>query len=150
MCLAQGPQCSDAGEARTRGPSVSSQALYHWATALPPIFGCFGQSLKVIMYALLYVYEWTDGQVLSFVKRTGWNVKRALSRLRLKHSMSKCPGRDQNDLLLLQCDSGKSREFIEKTTQKHRFWNNATTFSETIPQQHFLDLELKIIKVPVN
>ena len=27
--------CSDADEARTRGPSVSSQALYHWATALP-------------------------------------------------------------------------------------------------------------------
>ena len=25
----------DAGEAWTRGPSVSSQALYHWATALP-------------------------------------------------------------------------------------------------------------------
>ena len=35
MCLAQGPQRSDAGEARTRGPSVPSQALYHWATALP-------------------------------------------------------------------------------------------------------------------
>ena len=35
MCLAQGPQRSDAGEARTRGPSVSSQALYHLATALP-------------------------------------------------------------------------------------------------------------------
>ena len=35
MCLAQGPQRSDAGEARTRGPSVSSQALYHWVTALP-------------------------------------------------------------------------------------------------------------------
>ena len=33
MCLAQGPQRSDAGEARTRGPSVSSQALYHWATS---------------------------------------------------------------------------------------------------------------------
>ena len=32
MCLAQAPQRSDAGEARTRGPSVSSQALY---TALP-------------------------------------------------------------------------------------------------------------------
>ena len=31
MCLAQGPQRSDAGEARTRGPSVSSQALNHWA-----------------------------------------------------------------------------------------------------------------------
>ena len=28
MCLAQGPQSSDAGEARTCGPSVSSQALY--------------------------------------------------------------------------------------------------------------------------
>ena len=37
MCLAQGSQRSDAGEARTRGPSVSSQALYHWATALPHI-----------------------------------------------------------------------------------------------------------------
>ena len=35
MCLAQGPQRSDAGEAQTRGPSVSSQALYHWATAVP-------------------------------------------------------------------------------------------------------------------
>ena len=29
-------QCSYAGEARTRGPSVSSQAYYHWATAPPP------------------------------------------------------------------------------------------------------------------
>ena len=35
MCFAQGPQRSDAGEAQTRSPSVSSQALYHWATALP-------------------------------------------------------------------------------------------------------------------
>ena len=38
MCLAQGPQRSDASEARARGPSVSSQALYHWATAPPPLF----------------------------------------------------------------------------------------------------------------
>ena len=37
MCLAQGPQRSDAGEARTRDPSVLSQALYHWATGLPLI-----------------------------------------------------------------------------------------------------------------
>ena len=29
MCLAQGPQRSDACEARTRGPLVSSQELYH-------------------------------------------------------------------------------------------------------------------------
>ena len=35
MCLAQGPQHSDAGEARTCSPSVSSQAFYHCATALP-------------------------------------------------------------------------------------------------------------------
>ena len=35
MCPAQGPQRSDAGGAGTCGPSVSSQALYHWATALP-------------------------------------------------------------------------------------------------------------------
>ena len=32
MCLAQGPQRSDAGEAPIHGPSVSSQALYHSAT----------------------------------------------------------------------------------------------------------------------
>ena len=37
MCLAQGPQRSDAVEAWTRGLSVSSQALYHWTTALPKI-----------------------------------------------------------------------------------------------------------------
>ena len=30
-----GHEPSDAEEARTRGPSVSSQALYYWATALP-------------------------------------------------------------------------------------------------------------------
>ena len=34
MRLAQGPQSSDAGDARARGPSVSSQTLYLWATAL--------------------------------------------------------------------------------------------------------------------
>ena len=33
MCLAQGPQRSDASEARTHYLSVSSQELYHWATA---------------------------------------------------------------------------------------------------------------------
>ena len=35
MCFAQGPQRSGTGEAWTRGLSVSSQALYHWATTLP-------------------------------------------------------------------------------------------------------------------
>ena len=35
MCLAKGPQLSDASEAQTHSPSVLSQALNHWATALP-------------------------------------------------------------------------------------------------------------------
>ena len=51
MCLAQGPQRSDASEARTRGLSVSSQALYHWATALPiPVV-----SDKKIFFYIFYV-----------------------------------------------------------------------------------------------
>ena len=37
MCLTQGPQGSDACEARTQGLSISSQTLYHWATALPNV-----------------------------------------------------------------------------------------------------------------
>ena len=45
MCLAQGLQRSDACEARTRGPSVSSQTLYHWTTALP-----LQHSTKVFCY----------------------------------------------------------------------------------------------------
>ena len=41
MCLAQGPQRSDT--AVTLGPLVSSQALYHWAIALPyPVLGLLG------------------------------------------------------------------------------------------------------------
>ena len=35
MCLAQGSQRTDASEAQTPDPSVSSQSLYHRATALP-------------------------------------------------------------------------------------------------------------------
>ena len=47
MCLAQGPQRSDAGEARTRGPSVSSQALYHWAIALPKTWLSLSDKLPI-------------------------------------------------------------------------------------------------------
>ena len=46
MCLAQGPQRSDAGEVPTRGPSVSSQALNHCA---PSNF-----KLKMIAYQNLW------------------------------------------------------------------------------------------------
>ena len=34
-CVLLNTQWCHAGEARTHGPSVSSQALYHWATVLP-------------------------------------------------------------------------------------------------------------------
>ena len=34
MCLAQGPQPSDAGMARTHSPLVLSQTLCHWAPSL--------------------------------------------------------------------------------------------------------------------
>ena len=50
MCLAQGPQRSDAVEARTRGLSVSSQALYHWATALPVLCYAIYKFIKVYIY----------------------------------------------------------------------------------------------------
>ena len=51
MCLAQGPQGSDTDEARTHGPSVSSQALYHWAKALPYQKHCV-VSLSKALYPL--------------------------------------------------------------------------------------------------
>ena len=43
LCLAQGPQHSDTGEAGTCGSSVSSPALYNWANALPiHVLYCIG------------------------------------------------------------------------------------------------------------
>ena len=102
------------------------------------------------MYALLYVYEWTDGQVLSFVKKSGSNVKWVISQVRLKQPKSKCPGQGQNDLLPLQCDSGKSKEFIEKTTKNIDFRTIQQHFLRQFPNNIFLDLELKIIIVSVN
>ena len=57
MCLAQGPQHSDAVEVRTRGPSVSSQALYHWA----PIFNdtdlMFGPIYKLSKFHVIYAND---------------------------------------------------------------------------------------------
>ena len=57
MCLAQGPQRSDAGEARTRGPSVSSQALYHWATALPQALEIMENHEKSSMHGKIMEFE---------------------------------------------------------------------------------------------
>ena len=44
MCLAQRPQRGDPGEAQTRGPSVSSQALYHWPTALHLVISMYSKT----------------------------------------------------------------------------------------------------------
>ena len=55
MCLAQGPKRSDVGEARTRGPSVSNQALYHCATALPHIctkLSCISSKIVNIYWSI--------------------------------------------------------------------------------------------------
>ena len=61
MCLAHGPQCSDACEARTRGPSVSSQALCHWATALPIFLPDSSQNSKEnTAKALKYLFSYTE------------------------------------------------------------------------------------------
>ena len=61
MCLAQGPQRSDAGEAGTRGHSVSSQALYHRATALPETYSdllrCIYESVRVITILTLFAID---------------------------------------------------------------------------------------------
>ena len=70
MCLVQGPQHSDAGEARTRYPLVSSQALYLWATALP---------LKMVVYTgfsvcLQSMHTWTQDR--TFTDIYTWNRQR--------------------------------------------------------------------------
>ena len=62
MCLAQGQQHSDAGEARTCGPSVLSQALNHWATALPEL---------VVANTLAKWKKWSQMQ-LTLAKVLAW------------------------------------------------------------------------------
>ena len=56
MCLAQGPQRSDAGEARTRGLLVSSQALvFLWsAEHIRMPFGHFAEILRCPVYTNPY------------------------------------------------------------------------------------------------
>ena len=57
MCLAQGPQRSDAGEAWTRGLLVSSQSLYHWATALPKQLKLTNYIKWMVDYNTTYVVD---------------------------------------------------------------------------------------------
>ena len=72
-------QCSDAGEARTCNHSVSSQALYHWATALQLIqwrLGCFVASVNAVASGISidgllfsYVYMYIDLNVYAFFNK---------------------------------------------------------------------------------
>ena len=57
MCLAQGPQRSDAGEAQTRGPSGSSQALWHRATVLPYILLTIYNSFVLCYIDLFFLFK---------------------------------------------------------------------------------------------
>ena len=47
--------------------------------------------LKVIMYALLYVYEWTDGQVLRFVKKIRLKCKKGPFTTQTETTLVKMP-----------------------------------------------------------
>ena len=89
MCLVQGPQRSDAGEARTRGPSVSSQALYHWATALP----VFVSAYCIILCApIFYTDSYQNGECkfwnLEETKNTKIVPRKNRNRRSLAHAHS--------------------------------------------------------------
>ena len=68
ICLAQGPQRSDASEARIREPSVSSQALYHRATALL-------SSLVTNKTVVVHLCGINQGNILIWLQIVDWVVK---------------------------------------------------------------------------
>ena len=70
------------------------------------------------------------GRCLSFVKKSGWNVKKGPFTSPVETTHVKMPWAGQNDLLPLQCDWEKSREFIEKKQLKNIDFGTI--------QQHFL------------
>ena len=73
MCLALGPQRSDAGEARTRGPSVWSQALYHCAPFIGDLSSPVEDVLKEATDFITACYKmWTDGSDMSSVRQNVW------------------------------------------------------------------------------
>ena len=53
MCLAQGPQPNDAGEAQARSLVVSSQAFFHWATVHPNCIFKIGHTCGLILNLFL-------------------------------------------------------------------------------------------------
>ena len=76
MCLAHVPQRSEVGEARTRGPSVSSQALYHWATVLPPKLFVKAtsrqQNYPLSRKELINAYMQNDQNLINFFHMLQW------------------------------------------------------------------------------
>ena len=74
MCLAQGPQRSEAREARTRGPSVSSQALYHWALNLFGGEPIVSRHYIPSVYVLKTFKKWRhSGKILEYEEHS-WKV----------------------------------------------------------------------------
>ena len=68
MCLALGPQRSDAGEARTCGPSVSGQALYYWATALPYMLWALKRTISMRWFFWIpnQIFKLTEKALFTF------------------------------------------------------------------------------------
>ena len=87
MCLAQGSQRSNASEARTCGPSVLSQALYHWATALPVCCCCSGDwclrfKWCTPLYAFSYLFWFVTSESAAMV------MSRWSGSVQLNHTFS--------------------------------------------------------------
>ena len=64
-CLAARTQCSDAGEARTPNPWVSSQALFYWATVLRMCLQCVGLLLLVWKGTVLKWWSWKYPHIIT-------------------------------------------------------------------------------------
>ena len=69
MYLAQGHNAGDAGEAWSHNPTVSSQALYHWATALQlvPYASGEGQDKPAFLPSLIRAFPAYIYKVKTFV-----------------------------------------------------------------------------------
>ena len=69
-CLAEGHNVGDTVVAPTRNPSVPSQALYHWATALPRCTQC----LVINMWVTDCPYRQYNPLILFKIISSVWNV----------------------------------------------------------------------------
>ena len=74
-------------------------------------------------YMCMHYYMCMNGQMagVKFCEKMRLKCKKSPFTTQAETTHVKMPQRGQNDLLPLQCDAGKSREFIEKTTQNIDF-----------------------------